>query len=372
MSRLYAVIIATFFFTNLAVANEPTISSAPAPIAHQWQKNADLVIGHIRNTTLNRMKNTTADIISCFRDSILTQGEFSPVWHGEYFPAVNGGPQIRFGVRCIFYNNEDSAQDSNNDLTVFANDISPLLGHLKLNFTEYTTVKSAGDQGYYEFDMANGLHVKAWLITADSTSSPYIAVSRKEYLEEAKKELDALKDIVISDDRGRIHIRTAAEQEAEKQQMLQQLRSTYSGVELETRTRIYLNNYMKDPDLLIQTIARDVAGYNKTIRMIDSLLRNSTAQDLAKPAVVPPALVGKLAAAGKRDYTPQFPLRLMHKDFGLIIAAAEESGLFMPATESAAVVNAAEAALGRDEDFSAVIRLMEQRALLETTSSAGH
>jgi hypothetical protein len=43
---------------------------------------------------------------------------------------------------------------------------------------------------------------------------------------------------------------------------------------------------MKDPDLLIQTIARDVAGYNKTIRMIDSLLRNSTAQDLAKPAVV--------------------------------------------------------------------------------------
>jgi hypothetical protein len=286
MSRLYAVIIATFFFTNLAVANEPTISSAPAPIAHQWQKNADLVIGHIRSTTLNRMKNTTADIISCFRDSILTQGEFSPVWHGEYFPAVNGGPQVRFGVRCIFYNNEDSTQDSNNDLTVFANDISPLLGHLKLNFTEYTTVKTAGDQGYYEFDMANGLHVKAWLITADSTSSPYIAVSRKEYLQEAKKELDALKDIVISDDRGRIHIRTAAEQEAEKQQLLQQLRSTYSGIELETRTRIYLNNYMKDPDLLIQTIARDVAGYNKTIRMIDSILRNGTALDLAKPAVV--------------------------------------------------------------------------------------
>jgi hypothetical protein len=287
MSRLNAVIIATFFFTNLAVANEPTISSAPAPIAHQWQKNADLVIGHIRSTTLNRMKNTTADIISCFRDSILTQGEFSPVWHGEYFPAVNGGPQVRFGVRCIFYNNnEDSTQNSNNDLTVFANDISPLLGHVKLNFTEYTTVKTAGDQGYYEFDMANGLHVKAWLITADSTSSPYIAVSRKEYLQEAKKELDALKDIVISDDRGRIHIRTAAEQEAEKQQMLQQLRSTYSGVELETRTRIYLNNYTKDPDLLIQTIARDVAGYNKTIRVIDSILRNSTAQDLAKPAVV--------------------------------------------------------------------------------------
>jgi 3-hydroxyisobutyrate dehydrogenase-like beta-hydroxyacid dehydrogenase len=92
---------------------------------------------------------------------------------------------------------------------------------------------------------------------------------------------------------------------------------------------------------------------------------------LAKTAVVAPALVGKLAAA-KDDYTPQFPLRLMHKDFGLIVAAAEASGLFMPATESAAVVNAAEAASGREEDFSAVIRLMEERSSLEAISNARH
>ena len=93
---------------------------------------------------------------------------------------------------------------------------------------------------------------------------------------------------------------------------------------------------------------------------------------LAKTAVVPPALVGKLAAAGRRDYTPQFPLRLMHKDFGLIISAAEKSGLFMPATESAAAVNAAEAASGPEQDFSAVIRLMEERFALETISTATH
>jgi 3-hydroxyisobutyrate dehydrogenase len=92
---------------------------------------------------------------------------------------------------------------------------------------------------------------------------------------------------------------------------------------------------------------------------------------LAKTAVVPPALVGKLAAAEGRDYTPQFPVRLMRKDFGLIVAAAEKSGLFLPATESAAVVNAAEAASGEEEDFSAVIRLMEQRLPLETVSIAG-
>lgn len=93
---------------------------------------------------------------------------------------------------------------------------------------------------------------------------------------------------------------------------------------------------------------------------------------LGKTAVVPPALAGKLATAVRRDYTPQFPLRLMRKDFGLILAAARKSGLSLPATESAAAVNAAEAANGHEEDFSAVIRLMEGHFALETVSTAGH
>jgi 3-hydroxyisobutyrate dehydrogenase-like beta-hydroxyacid dehydrogenase len=56
----------------------------------------------------------------------------------------------------------------------------------------------------------------------------------------------------------------------------------------------------------------------------------------------------------------------------LIVAAAEKAGLFLPATESAAAVNAAEAANGQEEDFSAVIRLMEQRIPLQTIFTAGH
>ncbi len=93
---------------------------------------------------------------------------------------------------------------------------------------------------------------------------------------------------------------------------------------------------------------------------------------LAKTALVAPALVGKLATAVRRDYTPQFPVRLMRKDFGLILEAARKSGLSLPATESAAAVNAAEAANGHEEDFSAVIRLMEEHFALETVSTTGH
>jgi 3-hydroxyisobutyrate dehydrogenase-like beta-hydroxyacid dehydrogenase len=83
---------------------------------------------------------------------------------------------------------------------------------------------------------------------------------------------------------------------------------------------------------------------------------------LAMTAVVPPALTGKLETAKQNDYAPQFPIRWMRKDFGLILAAARQHELWMPATEKAAAVNATEAALGGEEDFSAVIRRMEQQA----------
>ena len=71
------------------------------------------------------------------------------------------------------------------------------------------------------------------------------------------------------------------------------------------------------------------------------------------------AHAGKLASARRDDYTPQFPVRLMRKDFGLILTEAARLGLSMPATEAAAAINSEEAASGGEEDFSAVVRRME-------------
>ncbi len=91
------------------------------------------------------------------------------------------------------------------------------------------------------------------------------------------------------------------------------------------------------------------------------LPRDALLDTLAKTAVVAPAHAGKLATAKRDDYASQFPIRLMHKDFGLILTAAAQRGLSMPATEAAAAANAAEAAAGVEEDFSAVIRRMEKQ-----------
>jgi len=109
----------------------------------------------------------------------------------------------------------------------------------------------------------------------------------------------------------------------------------------------------------MQAIAEAVALGEKS-----GLDRNRLLSVLSETAVVAPAHVGKLEKAIKRDYSPQFPLRLMNKDFGLILNLAAAVGAEMPATRAAFEVNAAQSAQGQEQDFSAVILEMEKQAHL--------
>jgi 3-hydroxyisobutyrate dehydrogenase-like beta-hydroxyacid dehydrogenase len=91
---------------------------------------------------------------------------------------------------------------------------------------------------------------------------------------------------------------------------------------------------------------------------------------LSQTAVIAPAHVGKLARAAINDYSPQFPLRLMNKDFQLILKAAAQAHLPMPATDAAFRVNSDELAHNDEQDFSAVLRRMETVAGITAIHSA--
>jgi 3-hydroxyisobutyrate dehydrogenase-like beta-hydroxyacid dehydrogenase len=107
----------------------------------------------------------------------------------------------------------------------------------------------------------------------------------------------------------------------------------------------------------MQAIAEAVVLGEKT-----GLDRKRLLEVLSKTAVVAPAHVGKLASAAVNDYRPQFPLRLMNKDFDLILRAAAKAQIPMPATEAAFYINSEELAGSEEEDFSAVLRRMEEVA----------
>jgi 3-hydroxyisobutyrate dehydrogenase-like beta-hydroxyacid dehydrogenase len=106
----------------------------------------------------------------------------------------------------------------------------------------------------------------------------------------------------------------------------------------------------------MQAIAEAVALGEKA-----GLDRTKLLTILSQTAVVAPAHVGKLLKATTGDFSPQFPLRLMHKDFGLILSVAAAVGARMPAAEAAFEVNSARLEEKREEDFSAVILEMEKR-----------
>jgi 3-hydroxyisobutyrate dehydrogenase-like beta-hydroxyacid dehydrogenase len=114
----------------------------------------------------------------------------------------------------------------------------------------------------------------------------------------------------------------------------------------------------------MQAIAEAVALGEKA-----GLDRKRLLDVLSQTAVVAPAHAGKLQRAMKGDYSPQFPIRLMNKDFGLILDLAAAVGARMPAAGAAFEINARQSDEGAEQDFSAVILQMEKRSRLGSNSN---
>jgi 3-hydroxyisobutyrate dehydrogenase len=109
----------------------------------------------------------------------------------------------------------------------------------------------------------------------------------------------------------------------------------------------------------VQALAEAVA-----LGLKAGLDRDRLLDALDATAVLSPSQRSKLQNVREDTYPAAFPLRLMSKDFGLILDAARGLSVAMPMTGAAREVCAAELACqradGRDEDFSSVVRAMVQ------------
>jgi 3-hydroxyisobutyrate dehydrogenase len=82
--------------------------------------------------------------------------------------------------------------------------------------------------------------------------------------------------------------------------------------------------------------------------------RNVLLDVLSKTAVVAPAMAGKIRKIKEKDYSPEFPLRLMSKDMNLVMDAAEKSGADLPAASVARSVLASNVSTSGDLDLAAI------------------
>ncbi len=72
-----------------------------------------------------------------------------------------------------------------------------------------------------------------------------------------------------------------------------------------------------------------------------------------------------------QDYSPNFPLRLMHKDIHLMLDAAKENGVELPGLAKIDEIYEEASKAGHDDlDYAATIMLLEQRAGLRAKSKA--
>jgi len=239
-----------------------------------WEKQQDHINGRIARTTLDKMRYTTESLAGFLQDSALSIEQYSPVWHGEYFPERSGVASLtRFGLSCSFY-----GADGRNkaDLLIMANDISPMLGSIVVNNKNFSTLKPAA---------STNEPTRFWLVTAGDDHLPYTPISRKEYLQEAIAELAATKEDLISRLKTQIPIRSAAIQEAEKTSAINEINNTWTGAEREVRTRIFLKNYCSDEDFLKNSIQKHTAGLDSTLRLMVSLLHRPAAE-LTKAAII--------------------------------------------------------------------------------------
>jgi 2-hydroxy-3-oxopropionate reductase len=87
----------------------------------------------------------------------------------------------------------------------------------------------------------------------------------------------------------------------------------------------------------------------KLIEVLQSTMARSGVLDVKAPVML------------KGDYTPSFPLRLMHKDMGLALDLAAQLGISLPATAAAReTYGAVKAAAREDLDFAAVMRFWKK------------
>src|SRR5712692_9724676 len=87
---------------------------------------------------------------------------------------------------------------------------------------------------------------------------------------------------------------------------------------------------------------------------------------LGQTAVLTTGQKSKLDNVRREQYPTNFALSLMHKDLSLVLSRAYDVSVSMPATAAAQQMYTAAMAKGMDEDFSIMIKFMEELASLST------
>ena len=141
-------------------------------------------------------------------------------------------------------------------------------------------------KGQHNEHSNTGIKYSRAVIITRNGQSPYIPVTKKEYLKafilfNGKKLPEALAGI----EKGFI-VKTDALEEDAKQKALESIAKNYSANVVERRKTEFLKNYKTDKQQKEEWLAKTKKSYQDIMKPVQDILENSTDQDLEQPAII--------------------------------------------------------------------------------------
>ncbi len=267
----------------------------------QWKKSPDFSPG-IPKEILSKAKTVVTPLSKLFFEVYPQPRGCEARWYESYGSGaydIGLAQSYEFISYFLMYyckgNTKDFFLGSETDDWIYirANYCGALNDFLTVNGKKYWTIKRPTEVKdgmlYFEYPSSasspdiNGLWLYAWMITYPG-KLPYIPVTRKEYLLEARQEVAKTQTEVIENVKRYTTIRPAAEQEAAKQKEVEYLKKSYP--DNPRRWQRYIEDYQTDEQKLQAAINKMTQQYQATLAIMNNLLQTLSEEELQKPAIV--------------------------------------------------------------------------------------
>ena len=269
--------------------NVPT--SKAVPVLLHWDRALDEKIGPVDKRAYKEMVKQSQFFASYLQDSCSLPDGAGPAWHGEFVAEGKGSGQelsstvvgefasaeLRLSINDPHELYHDTLYVNNKMYTMLVGTPVPRDGAL---FFEASGAAGGGA------DNTDARKQAIWLILGDNMPSPYLPVTRKEYLTEATQELLAEKAAAAERAKQQNPVRSENVQKADKAAAVSLIEQTCSGVQLQVRMRSFLAKYKTDEELQQEAVSAVTAELDSTLHLMAQLLDRLPVEELERPAFV--------------------------------------------------------------------------------------
>jgi hypothetical protein len=163
---------------------------------------------------------------------------------------------------------------------------------LDMNGKSYVTLRALFTKKdgyiYYIFDENDKYKREEEYIITYSDKLPFTYMTRKEYITEARADQAKIYEVKTAELKKSYKVRPKAEQEADKQKLIDGFKKSYQGAALTARIEQFNRDYKTDEQRLEEALKFNTSFYEKILSQYDVFLASHDEEYLSQPAIVLP------------------------------------------------------------------------------------